>query len=179
MAGAIVIPFSDSVPWLLPGSAIALVVGVAASGPVGRSLGITRIVAAVIIVNLGVILAATLTPCPCLPQPGAGGACDLSRTGLASPLQLVTSFDTAGNMLAFIPLGFAIALIPRSRRKGGLLAGAVALPFAIEAIQLLATPLGRACQSADVVDNLTGLVLGLVAGTLAARIASTRRAATA
>ena len=170
------IPLADSVPWLLPGAAVALVVGVAASRRVGGSLGVTRMVAAVIIVSIGVILAATLTPCPCLPQPGAGGACDLSRTGLASPFQLVTSFDTAGNILAFIPLGFAIALIPRSRWKGGLLAGAVALPFAIEAIQLLATPLGRACQSADVVDNLTGLVLGLVAGSIAARIAGARHA---
>ena len=172
------IPFGDSVPWLLPGAAIALVAGVAASGPVGRSLGVARVVAAVIIVSMGVILAATLTPCPCLPEPGTGGACDLSRIGLPSPSQLIAPLDTAGNILAFIPLGFAIALVPRSRRKGALLAGAVALPFAIETIQLLATPLGRACESADVVDNLTGLVLGLVAGTIAARITGSGRART-
>jgi hypothetical protein len=43
----------------------------------------------------------------------------------------------------------------------------VALPFAIEGFQLVVTPLGRACQSADMVDNLTGLVLGLGAGWVA------------
>ena len=32
--------------------------------------------------------------------------------------------------------------------------GAALLPLAIESIQLAATPLGRACQGADVVDNL-------------------------
>ena len=37
------------------------------------------------------------------------------------------------------------------------------MPFLIEAVQLVATPLGRVCQSGDVVDNLTGLVIGLVA----------------
>jgi hypothetical protein len=41
---------------------------------------------------------------------------------------------------------------------------AVALPFAIEATQLVVTSLDRACQSADVSDNLTGLALGVVAG---------------
>ena len=71
----------------------------------------------------------------------------------------------------FIPLGFAIAMVPRSRRKAAVLAAAVALPFVIEATQLVVTPLGRACQSADVVDNLTGLVLGLVAGAVVAWLA--------
>ena len=42
--------------------------------------------------------------------------------------------------------------------------GAALLPFAIEFVQLAATPLGRACQGADVVDNMLGLALGLAAG---------------
>ena len=37
----------------------------------------------------------------------------------------------------------------------------LAFPPAIEAIQLVVTPLGRSVQSVDVVDNLTGLVVGL------------------
>jgi hypothetical protein len=122
-----VIPFADSVPWLVPGSAVALLVGALASGPVGVWLGVSRVFAAVIVVNLGVILAATLTPmaCQCLPEPGTAGTCDLSRVGLASPVDLLVP-DTAGNVVAFIPLGFVIALIQRSRRKALILAAAVA-----------------------------------------------------
>ena len=85
--------------------------------------------------------------------------------------------DTAGNVVALIPLGFAIASIPRSRRKLAVLLGAIALPFAVESIQYIATPLGRACQSSDVIDNLTGLFLGLAAGAVAAWVAG--RVATA
>jgi NhaP-type Na+/H+ or K+/H+ antiporter len=47
---------------------------------------------------------------------------------------------------------------------------AVILPFAIEMIQLLATGLGRACQTSDVADNLTGLAIGLVVGVVARRL---------
>jgi glycopeptide antibiotics resistance protein len=71
----------------------------------------------------------------------------------------------------FIPLGFAMALAARSSRKAAVLAGAFALPFLIEATQLVVTPLRRGCQSADVTDNLTGLVLGLTAGTVVAWLA--------
>jgi hypothetical protein len=41
---------------------------------------------------------------------------------------------------------------------------AVLSPFAIETAQLLLPVLGRGCQSADVFDNLTGLVLGGLIG---------------
>ena len=51
-----------------------------------------------------------------------------------------------------------------------MLAVALALPFAIEATQLVVIPLGRACQGADVIDNLTGLVIGLMAGAVLGRL---------
>ena len=70
-------------------------------------------------------------------------------------------------MVGLIPLGFAIVLLPRSRRKLAVLLGAIALPFAVESIQFIASPLGRECQSSDVIDNLTGLFVGLAAGTVA------------
>jgi hypothetical protein len=42
---------------------------------------------------------------------------------------------------------------------------AAALPFLIEGVQFfVGAPIGRACQSADVFDNLTGLLLGYVGG---------------
>ena len=50
---------------------------------------------------------------------------------------------------------------------------AIALPFAIETVQFAVTPLVRACQSADVVDNLTGLLVG--SGTIVAWLVSALR----
>jgi hypothetical protein len=158
--------FVADYPWLLPGSLVAFVLAVPLSTRASRWLRTTRPVAWVILLSLGVILAATLTP------PGADpafrvvavGSCDLSRFGPPSLAQLLAPSDVTGNILGFIPLGFAIGLVPGSRRKALALAAAAALPFAIEATQLLVTSLGRVCQSGDVVDNLTGLAIGLVLG---------------
>ena len=70
----------------------------------------------------------------------------------------------------FIPLGATIGLLPGSRRKAAIVIAAIALPFAIETTQLLAPALDRACESADVVDNLSGLAIGLVGGVVAGRL---------
>ena len=44
------------------------------------------------------------------------------------------------------------------------MAVAIASPFLIETTQLVLPILGRGCQSADVFDNLTGLLIGAVIG---------------
>ena len=75
------------------------------------------------------------------------------------------------NVLLFMPLGVSIAFMPRSRLKVAVLVAAIALPFAIETTQLLLPILDRGCQSADVIDNLTGLVLGLAGGSVAGLLA--------
>jgi len=125
--------------------------------------------------SAGVILAGTMSPLDAGRglDPSHPGSCDLSRIGLAPIEELLGPGDVLGNIVMFIPLGFAIALVPRSRRKAAVLAAAVALPFAIEATQLVVVSLGRACESADIVDNLTGLVIGLAAGAVVARFAPT------
>ena len=155
--------------WALPGFAISVVVGLAVTPAVGRALGVGRGVAWALVLSLGIILAATLTPGSEILGPGARGPayCDFSRIWLPSWGELLTFYDTGGNILMFIPLGAAIGLLPRSRRKAAIVVGAIALPFAIETTQLVVPWLDRACESADVVDNLTGLVLGLAAGTVA------------
>ena len=84
------------------------------------------------------------------------------------PLGLLRGLnDVSLNVALFVPLGFAIALLPRSRRSLAVLVAAIAFPFVIEATQALVTPLGRGCESADVVDNLLGLAAGLAAGVVA------------
>ena len=159
-------------PWLLPGTAIALVVSLAVSGAVGRSLRVRRPVAWVMILSLGIILAATMTPpSEALAFGAVGtGSCDFSRIGLAPLHELLEFNETSLNVLLFAPLGASIAFIPRSRLKVVVIIAAIALPFAIETIQLLVPALDRACESADVIDNLTGLAMGLVGGVVAGRL---------
>ncbi len=78
--------------------------------------------------------------------------------------------DTSLNYVLFIQLGVPLGLLPRSRRALGLVIVAFALPWAIEATQLLVPVLGRGCQSADVVDNSLGLLLGLGVTMVAVRL---------
>jgi glycopeptide antibiotics resistance protein len=159
-------------PWLLPGAAIAFVVSLAASGAVGRALRVRRPIACVMVLSLGIILAATLTPqSEALAFGAVGtGSCDFSRIGLAPLHELLEFKETSLNVLLFAPLGASIAFIPRSRLKVVVIIAAIALPFAIETTQLLVPALDRACESADVVDNLTGLVMGLGGGVVAGRL---------
>jgi hypothetical protein len=170
VGGATVTWWDSPLPLFVPACVLALAVSTAASSRAARWLGVRRPIAWLLLMSVGVILAGTMTPLDVgngLSSPSAG-VCDLSRLGLPSLDELLRPGDVIGNILMFIPLGFAIALVPRSPRKAAVLAAAVALPFAIEATQLVLTPLKRACESADVVDNLTGLVLGLAAGAIAA-----------
>jgi VanZ family protein len=160
------------VPWFLPGFAISIVVGIAVSGIVARTLCVKRAVGWAIVMSLGIIVAATLTPRRQGLEYGALGAssCDLSRLGPAPIQDLVRPTESLGNIMMFIPLGATIGLVPRSRRKAVLVVGAIALPFAIETAQLLLPVLDRACESADVVDNLTGLVVGFGGGVVAGQL---------
>ena len=152
-------------PGFLPGMVIAVVVGTLVRRPVARFLAMSEPSALVLVVSIGAVLSATLTP-------GAEGPrslmttleCDTSRMGPA-PLSAYLSFGTTSlNVLLFIPLGWAITRIGRPGARAAALVIAVILPIAIETIQLVATPLGRVCQVADVVDNLIGLALGIGAG---------------
>jgi glycopeptide antibiotics resistance protein len=156
-------------PWFLPAAAISVVVSIAASGAVGRALRVRRPVAWVMVLGLGIILAATLTPQKQALEFGARGSahCDFTRIGLPSLEELLSANDSLGNILMFIPLGVTIALVPGARRKAAIMVGAIALPFAIETTQLLLPWIDRACETADVVDNLTGLAIGLAGGSVA------------
>ena len=157
---------SRALPWFLPGVAISVGIGLTTGGRVGRALGLRRAVATALIVSLGIILSATLTPQWEALAFGAqgSGSCDFSRMGLAPLRELVRFDDPSLNVLLFMPLGVSIALMPRSRLKVVALVAAIALPFAIETAQMLLPLLDRSCESADVIDNLTGLVLGLAGG---------------
>ena len=161
--------FVTAVPWFPAGMAVTVVLGALLGSRVARRLGAPTALGWILILSLGLVLAATLTPQREALDYGAisVGSCDLSRMGLA-PLSAFRGFnDTSVNILVFLPLGTAIGLIPRSRAKAAVVGAAILLPFAIELTQLLVPALDRGCQSADVIDNLTGLAVGSVVGSFA------------
>jgi hypothetical protein len=165
--------YLGDVSLLLPGIALSAAAAIAFGARVGRAVGTGRGRGALILFGLGMILSATLTPSAEAIRSGAvgSGTCDLSRFG-PPPLRAVLSLEDAGfNILLFLPLGIAIGSVPGRRARAGLFGAAFALSPLIELIQLLATGLDRACQSSDVFDNLTGLVAGLVIGSVVAWLA--------
>ena len=159
--------------WFIPGVVISVIVAVVLGGAVARTARVNRAVAMLLIVSLGVILSATLTPSLDALRFGMVGTdtCDLSRIGPASWDELRQFGDPTFNVLLFVPLGLATGFFPLSRRQAVLVLLEAALPVVIELIQLVATGLDRACQSADMADNLTGLVVGLAAGVVASGVA--------
>lgn len=154
------------VAWFWPGVAVSIIIAILLSARVARALKVRPVVATALMLAFGLIISATLTPSREALRFGtiATGSCDFGRIGPPTIAELFRFGDPTFNVILFIPLGLAIGLVPAPRRRTALLVAAVALPFAIETIQLLATALDRACQSSDVSDNLTGLVIGLVGG---------------
>jgi hypothetical protein len=156
-------------PWVAPGTLAFAVVGVFASVPLARALRTLRAVAWLLVVSLALIVFATLVPLYGVFEASPTGSvgCDLSVMTPATLADFLAHDDRSKNVLLFIPLGCAIGLLPRSRRSLGLILGGIALPFAIEATQGLLPMLHRACQSNDVIDNITGLLVGLAVGAVA------------
>jgi glycopeptide antibiotics resistance protein len=160
-----------NLPGFLPVTAASFLVAWLFGGRVAGWLTSRLVVGRLLVVAVGIIVAATLTPLRGafeMPSP-AQGSCDLTRLGLIPINQLLTISDPSLNVLLFVPLGVAIGLIPDLRKRLLILMLSIALPPAIELTQLVVTDLLRGCQSADVIDNLTGLFIGLAA-TTAARI---------
>lgn len=167
----------QSVPLFLPGVLLSIALALLAAPALARRLGTNRANAALLILGVGVIVSATLTP-----QDGAlsgavgTGTCDLSRWTPAHLRQYLAGGDIEGNLLLFVPLGVAVGLLPSSSTRWRLLALGVLFPFAVEGIQLALPVLDRACESADVVDNGLGLLLGFAgARTLSLLSAAMRR----
>lgn len=155
-----------ALPWLLPGIAVSAAVSVLVGGVAARALDTRRAVATLLVFSLGVIVSATLTPLggDLVLDGGVPGTCDLSRLWFA-PLGVFRGLnDTSLNVLLFVPLGVAIALLPRTRRIAVVAIGALFVPLVIETTQLVVQAISRGCESADVIDNLLGLGIGFAGG---------------
>ena len=154
---------SGPVPLFLPALAIWALVSVVLSGRTARALGTSRLVAFLVLVSLGFTLTATLTPTSeaVVGEVGPGGGCDLRQLGLPPLSQLLRPNDVSLNVILFVPLGFALGLLPLARRSIIIIGLAFAVPLLIETLQLVLVDLGRGCESADVINNMLGLAVGL------------------
>jgi hypothetical protein len=157
-------------PGLVPGIALSVGLSLVLCIPLGRALGIASLTAALLLFGVGVVIAATLTPSLQAITDGAvgSGTCDLSRFSPQALDQILAFDEVSLNVILFVPLGLAVGFVPPKAHQLELVVVAAALPFLIEAVQLVVTQLDRACQSGDVVDNLVGLAIGLVVGLAAA-----------
>jgi glycopeptide antibiotics resistance protein len=150
---------------------IATVVAAAALGPrLARRLGAAEWVARLLIVGFGFVLSWTLLPsADGLQGLSSDGVCNTDRVGLIPWHELTTLNEHSLNVALFVPLGIAVALLPVTRSTAAVILAAIALTFVVETIQLLVPVLGRGCETADLFDNLLGLVIGIAVG-LALRV---------
>ncbi len=165
--------FFAAVPWFLPGLLVWGVVATALTPTVARALATRPAVVLAMLMSLGIVILATLLPTgDALASSDARFEwCDLERLTFPPPAELLAVTDTLRNVLLFIPLGLTLGLLTQTRRAAILIALAYALPFIIEILQLVLLPLGRGCQSADVIDNALGLTLGLATALVLRRAA--------
>ena len=175
---------ASSLPWLVPGIVATVAMVLAAHRGAARILRVSRGSAAAILFCLGVVLCGTLTPLRDALDYGAigTGTCDTSRVTLPSidELLAISRNDSLVNVLLFVPLGFVIASARWGPWIRALAFAVLALPVLIEMTQLALPVLARSCESADVVDNVTGYALGLfmgaiIGGTLRLRAGQRRR----
>lgn len=164
-------------PTMLPASLVTLVVATLLRQRIATRLRTAPAVAWLLLASVGGALSLTIAPSRQALTVGVNGpiTCDLSRLGLASWSVYARMDDPFLNVLAFVPLGLAIGLLPPGRPKLAIAVLAALLSPAIEATQALVVAMGRACESGDVFDNLFGLLLGLAAGLVAHALLAHRR----
>jgi len=165
-------------PTMLPVALASLVIATLVRKAVARRLRTDPGVAWLLVASFGCILALTIAPSRQALTTGVTGpvTCDLSRIGLASWATYARMDDPFLNIVAFVPLGLAIGLLPPGRPKLALAIAAGLLPLAIETTQALAVSMGRSCESGDVFDNLFGLAIGLAIGLTADALLRRRHA---
>lgn len=161
-------------PLLVPGVAIALIVGVALAPWASARTGLSPLLAGMLVFAFGAIVAITLTPgsgVGFFGPPWCGGLRPPPRLG-----QLLSISSEHGlNIVLFVPLGVLIGLIPRVRPFAIAALVAAAMPIVIEWIQYSVPRLDRICQTWDALENLMGLLIGLVIGVAVAYALRARR----
>lgn len=158
--------FLNSTPWFWPALALAVSASLVACRPLAGALRTSPLVAFLLVLSLGGIVALTLTPGEDAFLPFNRSFCFIDAVGPIGVGRVLNLGERGLNVLLFLPLGASIAVLPGSRAKAALIAGSLVLPFLVEGIQYVLPAFGRSCSSVDVVDNLTGLLVGFAVGGL-------------
>ena len=166
VGGPMIGAFLNSTPWFWPALALAVSASLVACRPLARVLRTSPLVGFLLVLSLGGIVALTLTPGEDAFSRFDRSFCYIEAVGPIGVGRVLNLGERGLNVLLFLPLGACIAVLPRSRIKAALIAGAVVLPFIVEGIQYALPAFGRSCSSVDVVDNLTGLLVGFAVGGL-------------
>ena len=140
----------------LPNLAVTVTIGIVMGAWLSVRLGLPRRTAGALWLTCMLLpLAYTLSAAR-----GVGVAgCEVGLAPWASITALFSS-ETRSNIIMLMPAGAAALLFPTGPRRLAALGAALALPPAIELTQMAARPLGRACQGADVFNNMVGVMLG-------------------
>lgn len=148
-------------PWAPAGLAVTVVVALVVARPVGRWLHTSAVGTLLWVLVLGGVL--TLTATPGLSYFTAR-SCALGLVSPLPPRELFALGEESLNVWMFVPLAL-LATLPRSRRALRVALGVTfALPVVLEGLQWSLPAMGRACQSSDIVNNLTGVVIGVGVG---------------
>ena len=147
------------VPWAIPALFATLVIALLVHRWLAQRFRVSPWFMLALMLCVGSILSITLTPGNWNPSPH----CNL-RIIFPRPSDLLSLTERSLNIWLFVPLGLTLSFTPRPRVGVLLFVGAMALPFMIEGFQLVVPGIGRSCQATDIVNNLTGLFLGCIAG---------------
>ena len=155
--------FFRSAIWALPAFGVGAMVAAVVYPVLALRFGVRRYVMFGWLLALLLVLALTLTP-----QSNAhlGAGMKACWTTVQGPIGFSLYGDASQrslNVLLFVPLGLVTALMPRRYLAALCLLG-LALPVVVEALQYQIPSLDRQCAAVDVVDNETGLVLGVAIG---------------
>ncbi len=145
----------SSAPWAIPALIATLIISLLLYRPLAKRFHTSPWFVLAFMLCIGAILSITLTPGDWHPSP----YCNL-RVTFPRPSDLFSFTERSLNIWLFAPLGLLLALTPRPRLGMLFFAGAIALPFIIETLQLVVPGIGRSCQATDIINNLTGLFLG-------------------
>jgi hypothetical protein len=159
----------------IPGAVVTLGVAWLRRHAVARRLALPVPVAILLIVSVGAMLTLTLSPNRPLFPLQRDAWCVWPPPTLWDSVTALRTLNTRSlNALMVAPIGLACALSRSRPMVLRLVAAGAATPFAVEFLQWV-LPIRRGCDAADVVDNLVGLSLGVLAGLLVRPVLLRRR----
>jgi glycopeptide antibiotics resistance protein len=165
--------------WMLLGGVVSALLCAAVGLVVGRWFGgVTGVLVAVLLWSLAIIAVVTLLPTSAdpgiVPAGQHASTCSFDYGGPAPDgFWIFAGGQRVLNTVLFVPAGFVLALLLTRSWRGwvllpiglGVLA---AYSVGIEWTQLQLARLDRACDVTDVVDNVSGALVGMLAGLLVA-----------